>query len=83
MKQSRVDGERSHALALLAKNPNGCTRAIMLGHGFSLALIASLIRAGLDTDQTTRRIHGGSRAPARVRITDAGRGVLARHELHD
>jgi hypothetical protein len=35
------------ALALLAKSSDGCTRAMMLGRGFSLALTASLIRARL------------------------------------
>jgi hypothetical protein len=51
-KQARLDGERSRALAVLAQAPDGCTRAMMLGRGFPLALIASLIRAGLATDQT-------------------------------
>jgi hypothetical protein len=77
MKQTLVDGERSRTLAILAENPDGCTRAVMLGRGFPLALIASLIRAGLATDQIAKRIHGGPRAAAPVRITDAGRQALA------
>jgi hypothetical protein len=46
MKQTIVNGERSRALTILAENPGGCTRAVMLGRGFPLALIASLIRGG-------------------------------------
>jgi hypothetical protein len=80
MKQTLVDGERNRALAILAEHPDGCTRAVMLGRGFPLALIASLIRAGLATDQIAKRIHGGPRAAAPVRITNAGRHALAEHE---
>ena len=47
----------------------------MLGHGFSLALTASLILAGFATDHVPNR---GRRGPvARVRITDAGRRLLS------
>ena len=76
-KQTLVDREHIRALAILAENPDGCTRAIMLARGFSLALTASLIRAELATDQ---RLKQRGRGPvARVRITDAGRSVLAEH----
>ena len=48
---------------------------MMLGHGFSLALTASLILAGFATDHVPNR---GRRGPvARVRITDAGRRLLS------
>ena len=56
MKQTLVDGERSRTLAILAENPDGCTRAVMLGRGFPLALIASLIRAGA-RDRSDREAH--------------------------
>jgi hypothetical protein len=36
MTQTRFEGERNRALALLAESPDGCTRAIMLARGFSL-----------------------------------------------
>ena len=77
MKQSRLDGESNRALALLAEKPDGCTRAIMLGHGFSLALTASLIRAGFAINHVPNRGRNGRGPVARVRITDAGRNVLA------
>jgi hypothetical protein len=34
MKQTLVDGEHIRALAILAENPDGYTRAIMLARGF-------------------------------------------------
>jgi hypothetical protein len=81
MTQTRLDGRAQIGRSLsLAESPHGCTRAIMLGRGFPLALIASLIRAGLATDQIAKRIHGGPRAPASVRITDAGRQALGEHQ---
>ena len=52
----------------------------MLGHGFSLALTASLIRAGFATDHVPNRSSSGGVPVARVRITDAGRQALAEHE---
>ena len=79
MIQSSFQHERYRALAFLADNPDGCTRAIMLGQGLSLALTGSLIRAGLATDQVDKRGRGRP-LEARVRITEAGRQALAEHE---
>ena len=66
------------ALAFIAGNADGYTRAVMLSHGFSLALTASLIHAGLATDRMPKRVGRGT--VARVRITDAGRQALGEHE---
>ena len=77
IKQTLVDGEHIRALGILAENPEGYTRATMLGRGLSLALTASLVRAELATDQTLKQ--RGRGPVARVRITDAGRSVLAEH----
>ena len=62
------------ALAFIAGNADGYTRAVMLSHGFSLALTASLIDAGLATDRMPKRVGRGT--VARVRITDTGRQAL-------
>jgi hypothetical protein len=66
---------RIRALQLLASCPDGCTEALMLAHGFTVALI----RAGLAT-ATPERVAMGARTieVARVRITGAGRRALAR-----
>ena len=54
MKQMRLDDDRRRALAILAENPDGCTRAIMLARGFPLALLNRLVRTGLATSHLDR-----------------------------
>jgi hypothetical protein len=51
---------------------------LLLAHGFTVELLADLVRAGLAT-ATTERVVAGGRAieVARVRITPAGRKALA------
>ena len=70
--------DRRRALELLASCPGGCTEAILVAHGFTVEQMAELVRDGLVTAQTAR-IAAGSRTieVARIRITDAGRRVLA------
>ena len=70
--------DRRRALELLAASHDGATEAIMLAHGFTVELLVELIRAGLAT-ATAERLVAGERAMevARVRITEAGRQVLA------
>jgi hypothetical protein len=62
---------------LLASCPEGCTEAIVLAHGFTVAQMVELVRAGLAT-ATAERVVAGSRKMevARVKITEAGRRVL-------
>jgi len=77
MKQTRLGDERSRALALLAERPDGCTRAVLLARGFSLALLNQLVRAGLATsllDREERREK--TIETVRVKITEAGRRAL-------
>ena len=76
---TRLDEDGRRALAFIAGNADGYTRAVMLAHGFSLALTANLIHAGLATDRMPKR-RVGRGAVARVRITEAGRHGLAEHE---
>ena len=71
--------ERRRALELLAASPDGCSEAIMLAHGFTVELLAGLVRAGLATATTERVVAPGYRGErARVRITEAGRQALAK-----
>ena len=72
---TRLDEDGRRALAIIAGNADGYTRAVMLSHGFSLALTASLIDAGLATDRMPKR-RVGRGTVARVRITDTGRQAL-------
>jgi hypothetical protein len=70
--------ERHRALRLLAGSPLGATEAIMLAHGFTNAMLDTLVRDGLATAEQ-REMRAG-RQPIKViwlTITDAGRLALA------
>ena len=71
--------DRRRTLAVLTDNPsNGHTKAIMRVDGFTTALLAGLVRAGLATESTERVGRGKSVAIVRLRITEAGRGTMTR-----
>jgi len=77
MKQMRLDDDRRRALAILAENPDGCTRAIMLARGFPLALLNRLVRTGLATSHHDREERPDKPIEiVRLRITEAGRRAL-------
>jgi hypothetical protein len=70
--------DQRRALRLLAGSPLGATEAIMLAHGFTNAMLDTLVR-GLATAE--RREMRAGRQPIKViwlTITDAGRLALAR-----
>jgi hypothetical protein len=73
----RPKPDRRRALELLASCRDGCTEAIMLAHGFTIAQMVELVRAGL-ASATAERVVAGRRTMeiARVRITEAGRRAL-------
>jgi hypothetical protein len=75
----RLGPERRSALGILADAPHGLTEAILLAHGFTTELLASLVRDGL---ATVRResVNAGERRVevTRIRITDAGRKAIER-----
>jgi hypothetical protein len=74
---TRADDEQRRALAVLAENPDGCTRTNMLARGFSLAVLNRLVRAGLVTSHIEREERPDKPIEiARVRITEAGRRAL-------
>jgi hypothetical protein len=65
------------ALKLLASCQDGCTEAIMLANGFTIALMVELVRAGLATAAAERMRAGNMTLEvAVVRITEAGRRAL-------
>jgi hypothetical protein len=70
---------RRRALELLAASRDGVSEAIMIAHGFTVAQMVELVRAGL-ASATHERVVAGRRAMqiTRVRITDAGRQALAK-----
>jgi hypothetical protein len=54
-----------------------CTEAVMLAHGFAIAQLVELVRAGLTT-ATPQRVKAGREQMeiAVLRITEAGRRAL-------
>ncbi len=72
--QSATD--RRRALELLAGSARqGCTEAFLLAHGFTVDLLADMVRAGLATEQIERvRAGGQSIEVTLVHITEANAG---------
>jgi capsid protein len=69
---------RRRALELIAWSPDGMTEAMLLAHGLTVETMVDLIRAGLATAKAECVMAGGRTVEVtRVRITEAGRRVLA------
>jgi hypothetical protein len=73
----RPKPDRRRALELLASSRDGCTEAIMLAHGFTIAQMVELVRTGLAT-ATAERMRAGKAEieVAHLRITEAGGEAL-------
>jgi hypothetical protein len=54
MARRRPKPDRRRALELLAASSDGCTEAIMLAHGFTVAQMVELVTAGLAMATTER-----------------------------
>ena len=68
--------DRRCALELLASSPDGCTEAL-IANGFTIELLLELLRTGLATAHSERRIVDGKMTEvARMGITDEGRRLL-------
>ena len=67
---------RRRALAVLADNPDGCTEAIMLAHGFTAELLVDLVQEDLASVSTERKEAREPFEVIRFKITDAGRRAL-------
>ena len=67
------------ALSVLADYPEGCTKALLMAHGFTTKLVADLIESGLVSARPERSYVGGRpHRVMRIKITDAGRAALGR-----
>jgi hypothetical protein len=74
---AKLSGDHHRALALLAENPDGCTRASMLARGFSVAVLNRLVFAGLATSHIERQERPDKPIEiVRLKITLAGRRAL-------
>jgi hypothetical protein len=76
-RQSGSVTDRRRALTVLGDNPDGCTQAILLAHGFRSQLLAELVRTKLATEHYERAMRDGRPINfTRMRITAAGRLAL-------
>lgn len=72
-----LSGEQRQALELLAGGPRGYAKGRLLADGFTVDLLANLVREGLATAHRGRIRAGGREIRVeRYRITDAGRRAI-------
>ena len=73
-----MSGEQRRALDMLAGSPHGFTEAALRAHGFTVGLLAKIVRTGLAVAKPEIVKAGGrTLIMLRLRITDAGRRALA------
>jgi hypothetical protein len=75
---AKLTDEQRRALQVLARSPNGCTKALMLAHGFQLEMLDKLVLDGVAKAEEHATM-AGSRAMKVVwlQITEAGRKAIA------
>ena len=74
-RKRRLSPNTRRALELLASCPLGATEAVILAHGFTVTMLASLIRAGLARREVVTA--GGKTVTVdRIAITDAGQRAI-------
>jgi hypothetical protein len=72
-----LSAEQRRALELLAASPGGYTKGRLLADGFTVDMLADLVREGFATTQRgTLRVGGRTIKVERYRITDDGRRAL-------
>ena len=77
LRKPRLGPERRGALGILDDAPRGLTESILLAHGVTDQVIASLVRDGLATMRPENTREGVRTVDViRVKITDAGRRAL-------
>jgi hypothetical protein len=71
-------GEERRALDVLAGSPHGCTEGTLRAHGFTVRLLARLVRAGFAVAKPEIvKADGRTLSMLRLTITDIGRQALA------
>jgi len=67
--------DRRRALELLAASRDGCTETVMLAHGFTVAQMVDLVRAGLRPQQPSAwLLAGGGRTIEVARVGSRRKG---------
>jgi hypothetical protein len=70
--------ERRRLLRMLARHPNGCSEALLMGYGFSMKFLADIVFDGLATaEPSTTQIGGREATVVWMRITDKGQREIA------
>jgi hypothetical protein len=69
-----VSEEHRRALETLARHPNGCAEAVLLGEGFSVLQLSGLV---IDGYATLHRKWVGEKTVLWMEITEAGRKAIA------
>jgi hypothetical protein len=69
-RNARLTPKARRALELLAVDQRGLTETLLRTYGFTLRMLASLVRTG------TVKTGGKTIEVVRIRISDAGRGAL-------
>jgi hypothetical protein len=73
-----LGADQLRALDILAGCPHGCTEGTLRAHGFTVRLLARIVRAGLAAARPEIVKAGGrTLSMLRLTITDAGRQALA------
>ena len=73
----QLTNEQGRALVALAAYPSGCTEGVFRSHGFTVGLIAGLIRGGLIRAEAEFKPRDGRMMGAvRLVITAAGQDAL-------
>jgi hypothetical protein len=75
----RLSADRQRALILLAESAHGCAEALLLAHGFRLAMLAELISTGFAAAKAVRVVAGGR--PVDVKPADLPIMQPAKFEL--
>jgi hypothetical protein len=75
---ARLTDEQRRALRHLARSPNGCTEALLMAHGFDVAILGKLVLDGLAKVEAHDTMAGSRRMKVFwLRITEAGRKAIA------
>jgi hypothetical protein len=73
-----LSGEQRRALEILAGSPHGCTEGTLRAHGFTVRLLAGIVRSGHAVAKPEIVKAGGrTLSMLRLRISDAGRLALS------
>jgi hypothetical protein len=75
---AKLTNEQRRALRILARSPNGCTEAILLAHGFEIAMLGKLVLDGFARAETHDTMAASRRMKVVwLQISAAGRKAIA------